>query len=144
MGNAGACPPTTHVTLCEPAPASGIFRSDDCWHAAGRWVAVGAGYKVDLSALEQTVAKLHAVAADLAAPGGRAKYDTTIGEGALGTNFVGAAGLLSTHDSMQTWIAAMIAKLQNFIDEYGGQTRQAATNYHQQEVQTKQDLYSGS
>lgn len=105
-------------------------------------MAVGSGYKVDVSALEQTVAKLHAIAVDLSGPGGKAKYDTTIGEGVLGKNFVGATGLLSTHDSMQTWIAAMIAKLQSFIDEYGGQTKQVVANYTQQEAQTKQDLYA--
>ncbi|MHA6765029.1 hypothetical protein [Streptacidiphilus sp. PAMC 29251] len=97
-----------------------------------------------MSSLEQTVAKLHAIADELSSTKGSAKYDTTIGEGVLGQNFAGATGLLSTHDSMQTWIASMISKLQTFIDEYGGQTKQVAANYAQQETQTKQDLYTNS
>ena len=105
---------------------------------------MGAGYKVDVSSLEQTVAKLRAVANELSHTQGSAAYDTTIGAGVLGKDFAAADGLLSTHDSMQTWIASMISKLQSFIDEYGGQTQQAGANYTQQEAQTKQDLYSNS
>ena len=105
---------------------------------------MGAGYKVDVSSLEQTVAKLRAVAEELSHTQSSATYDTTIGAGVLGKNFDAADSLLATHDSMQSWIAAMISKLQGFIDEYGGQTKQVAANYSQQEVQTKQDLYSYS
>ncbi|MFC1419606.1 hypothetical protein [Streptacidiphilus cavernicola] len=97
-----------------------------------------------MSSLEQTVAKLRSVAAELAHSQGSAAYDTTIGAGVLGKNFAAADGLLSTHDSMQSWIASMISKLQGFIDDYGGQTGQAAANYTRQEAQTKQDLYSNS
>ncbi|MFC1411680.1 hypothetical protein ACEZCY_20705 [Streptacidiphilus sp. N1-12] len=97
-----------------------------------------------MSSLEQTVAKLHAIADELSGTKGSATYDTTIAEGVLGQNFAAANGLLSTHDSMQTWIASMISKLQSFIDEYGGQTKQVAANYTQQEAQTKQDFYSNS
>jgi hypothetical protein len=105
-------------------------------------VAVGAGYKVDVSSLEQTVTKLRAVAAELGNTQSTALYNTTIGVGVLGANFQGATGLLGTHDAMQTWIAEMIGQIQSFIDEYSGQTKQVVTNYSLQEDQTKQDLYS--
>lgn len=105
---------------------------------------MGAGYQVDVSSLEQTVGKLRAIASELTHSQGSAAYDTTIGAGVLGQNFSGAEGLLARHDSMQAWIAAMIGKLQGFIDEYGGETKQAAANYSQQEVRTAQDLYSDS
>ena len=120
-------------------------RLDAGMDVAGRGaITVGSGYKVDVSSLEQAVTKLRTLADELSSTQGRAAYDTTIGKGVLGKNFAGADGLLATHDSMQTWIAAMIGKLQSFIDEYGGQTKQAAANYSQQETQTKQDLYTNN
>ncbi|MBC3844082.1 hypothetical protein GXW82_39470 [Streptacidiphilus sp. 4-A2] len=99
------------------------------------------GYQVDVSALEQTVAKLNAVAAELGPTADRAAYQTTIGTGTLGTGFEGATGLLGTHDTMQSWIAEMVGQLQNFIEEYGGQTKQVAANYSDLETQTTEDMY---
>lgn len=99
------------------------------------------GYQVDVGALEQTVAKLNAVAAELGPTADRAAYQTTIGSGTLGTGFEGATGLLGTHDAMQSWIAEMISVLKGFIEEYGGQAKQVAANYSDLEDQTAQNMY---
>jgi hypothetical protein len=99
------------------------------------------GYQVDVSALEQVVTQLNAVAADLTSTADCAAYKTTIGAGTLGTGFEGATGLLGTHDAMQTWIAEMITLLKSFIEEYGGQTKQVAANYTALEDQTAQNMY---
>jgi len=102
------------------------------------------GFRVDIAALEQTVTRLHAVAAGLAPAADRAAYDTTIGGGALGTGFAGATGLLGAHDAMQSWIAEMIGQLRSVIEEYGDRTAQAATGYRALETRTTRDLYSSS
>ena len=101
------------------------------------------GYQVDVDALASTVAKLNAVSAELGSTSTCALYDTTIGTGTLGTGFDGATSLLGTHDAMQKWIATMVTELQGFIDEYGSQTKQVASNYHELEHQTTQNLYAG-
>ncbi|QMU72394.1 hypothetical protein [Streptacidiphilus sp. P02-A3a] len=101
----------------------------------------GGGYQVDVSALEQTVAKLNAVAAELGPTADRAAYRTTIGGGTLGTGFAGATGLLGTHDAMQSWIAEMISQLKSLIEEYGGQAKQVAANYTDLEDQTAQNMF---
>jgi len=99
------------------------------------------GYQVDVSALEKAVARLNAVAADLAPAKDSAAYNTTIGTGTLGTGFEGATGLLGTHDAMQTWITGMISALKGFIEEYGGQTKQVAANYTDLEDQTTRNMF---
>lgn len=99
------------------------------------------GYRVDVAALEQVVTRLNAVAADLGPAGDRAAYNTTIGSRTLGSGFEGAAGLLATHDAMQSWITEMISALRGFIEEYGGRTKQVAADYGDLEAQTAQSLY---
>ena len=99
------------------------------------------GYQVDLSALEKAVTRLNSVAADLGPARDSAAHSTTIGAATLGTGFEGAAGLLGTHDAMQTWITGMIGALKGFIEEYGGQTKQAAANYTDLEDQTTRNLF---
>ena len=99
------------------------------------------GYQVDVGALEQTVARLHAVAAELGPTADRAAYRTTIGSGTLGTGFDGATALLGTHDAMQSWIAATVSQLKLLIEEYGGRTRQVAADYTDLEDRTARNMY---
>jgi hypothetical protein len=101
---------------------------------------MGAGYQVDVRALEGTVTKLYAIAEQLKSTQCGAAYNTVIGGGALGKDFAGATGLLGTHDAMQSWLTRTIGELQAFITEYGGQTGTVAANYTQQEDRTRQDL----
>ena len=100
------------------------------------------GYQVDLDQLRGTVSKLQAIADGLDSTHAKATYNTSIAPGTLGTGFTGAEELHAAHETMKTWIADMIKKLQAFINTHGEQTKQAADGYEGQEQQTKQGLFS--
>jgi hypothetical protein len=104
----------------------------------------GSGYSVNVDALQSTVRQLRCLADSLETPRASARYDTAIPAGILGHGFAGAEALSDKHDEMRDWLESTIGELQGFIERYGSQTKQAADAYAEQELRTRQDLFSSA
>jgi hypothetical protein len=66
----------------------------------------------EVDQLRGTASKLQAIADGLDSTHTRARYNTSMAAGTLGTGFAGADDLHTSHPAMKTWIAEMIKKLQ--------------------------------
>ena len=101
------------------------------------------GYEVSVDQLQSTVSKLRAVADGLEHPKSKARYSTAIAPGVLGQNLPAADSLMDAHNQMAQWLEGMISQLQDFIDTYSSQTKQAGDSYTDNEARTRQDFFAG-
>ncbi|MFG2227149.1 hypothetical protein [Streptomyces sp. NPDC048644] len=102
---------------------------------------MGEQYRVDLSALEDTVRKLNGVLKDLGNAHADTRYKTSLSPSALGADapgatFLEARKLTQAHTEMKTHIEEVVQHLNEVMDKFGSNTRKAHGNYQNQEAET--------
>ncbi|MFD9815972.1 hypothetical protein [Streptomyces sp. NPDC059080] len=102
---------------------------------------MGDQYRVDLSALEDTVRKLNVILKDLGNAHADTRYKTSLSPNALGgdapgATFLEARKLTNAHTEMKTHIEGIVAHLNKVMDTFGTNTRKAHGNYQNQEAET--------
>ncbi|MYT29001.1 MULTISPECIES: hypothetical protein [unclassified Streptomyces] len=102
-------------------------------------------YRVDLSALEDTIRKLNGILKDLGGAHSDAQYKTSLSPNALGTgsagvNFVEAEKLHKAHTEMKNAIEGIIGHLHAVTDKFGTKTKKVHGNYQNQEADTAANM----
>ncbi|MGG2459052.1 hypothetical protein ACO0M4_04350 [Streptomyces sp. RGM 3693] len=102
-------------------------------------------YRVDLSALEETMRKLNGILKDLGGAQSDARYKTTLSPNALGTgsagvNFVEAQKLHNAHTDMKNAIESIVGHLHDVTNEFGTKTKKVHGNYQNQEADTAANM----
>lgn len=99
---------------------------------------MGDQYRVDLSALEETVKKLNGVMRDMGSANTCAKYQTALSPRALGTDangvtFQEAHELTGAHETVKRHIEEIVEHLNEVISDFGGKTKKTRDTYQNQE-----------
>lgn len=102
---------------------------------------MGEQYRVDLSALEDTIRKLNGILKDLGNANADTKYKTSLSANALGADvgnhkFLEARKLTQAHTEMKTHIEEIVQHLNDVMDKFGNNTRAVHGNYQNQEAET--------
>ncbi|MCB5909310.1 hypothetical protein [Streptomyces pinistramenti] len=102
---------------------------------------MGEQYRVDLSALEDTIRKLNGILKDLGNTHADTRYKTSLSASALGADapgasFLEARKLTQAHTEMKTHIEEVVQHLNEVMDKFGSNTRKAHGNYQNQEAET--------
>ncbi|GGW88314.1 hypothetical protein [Streptomyces noursei] len=105
-------------------------------------------YRVDLSALEETMRKLNGILKDLGNAHSDARYKTSLSSNALGTSvgsheFKEARQLTEAHTQMKNAIESIVQHLHDVTNEFGTKTKKVHGNYQNQEADTAANM-SGS
>ncbi|MFH8570671.1 hypothetical protein [Streptomyces sp. NPDC017993] len=109
---------------------------------------MGEQYRVDLSALEETIRKLNNVLKDLGNANADTRYKTSLSPNALGAdapgaNFLEAQKLTDAHKQMKTHIEEVVQHLHDVTDEFGTKTKKVHGNYQNQEADTSTNMSGG-
>ncbi|MET9516921.1 hypothetical protein [Streptomyces sp. NPDC002994] len=114
------------------------------------------GLRVDLSALDEVIAKLRQLITDMDKTGEKAKYSTSIPLSAFGMaggtdadtgdaiDFAEARELHNAHEDMKLNLERIIKKLNSLIDKFGTDTSKVRNKYADQEHAVKQHMGGGS
>ncbi|MFI7104290.1 hypothetical protein ACIBK8_33745 [Streptomyces sp. NPDC050161] len=102
---------------------------------------MGEQYRVDLSALEDTIRKLNSVLKDLGNANADTRYKTSLSANALGADapgasFLEARKLTEAHSKMKAHIEEVVQHLHDVTDQFGTNTRKVHGNYQNQEAET--------
>lgn len=105
-------------------------------------------YRVDLSALEETIRKLNGILKDLGNAHADSRYKTSmspnaLGADAAGASFIEARKLTNAHTDMKNAIESIVGHLHDVTDKFGTKTRKVHGNYQNQEADTAANM-SGS
>ncbi|MFF4601164.1 hypothetical protein ACFY12_00190 [Streptomyces sp. NPDC001339] len=105
-------------------------------------------YRVDLSALEDTIRKLNGILKDLGNANADTRYKTSLSRNALGADapgatFLEARKLTDAHEKMKQHIEEIVQHLHDVMNEFGTKTRKVHGNYQNQEAETAANM-SGS
>ncbi|MFI1199843.1 hypothetical protein ACH4VR_10350 [Streptomyces sp. NPDC020883] len=98
-------------------------------------------YRVDLSALEDTIRKLNGILKDLGNAHSDARYKTSLSRNALGADvgghqFVESGKLNEAHTQMKNAIESIVEHLHDVTNEFGTKTKKVHGNYQNQEAET--------
>ncbi|UNO39651.1 hypothetical protein [Streptomyces sp. MST-110588] len=96
-------------------------------------------YRVDLSALDETVKKLNSVLKDLGNAHADTRYKTSLSPNALGADapgatFLEARKLTKAHEVMKQHIEEIVQHLHEVMDKFGNKTKKAHGHYQNQEA----------
>ncbi|MER6052564.1 hypothetical protein K2224_34385 (plasmid) [Streptomyces sp. BHT-5-2] len=102
-------------------------------------------YRVDLSALEDTIRKLNGILRDLGSAHSDARYKTSLSSNALGTSvgaheFKEANTLNQAHTQMKNAIESIVEHLHEVTNEFGTKTKKVHGNYQNQEADTAANM----
>ncbi|MFB6441395.1 hypothetical protein ACFCVY_32250 [Streptomyces sp. NPDC056411] len=102
-------------------------------------------YRVDLSALEDTIRKLNGILKDLGNANADTRYKTSLPASALGADapgasFLEARKLTNAHTDMKRHIEEIVQHLHDVTDEFGTKTRKVHGNYQNQEAETGSNM----
>ncbi|PNE38668.1 MULTISPECIES: hypothetical protein [Streptomyces] len=102
-------------------------------------------YRVDLSALEETMRKLNGILKDLGSAHSDARYKTSLSQNALGAdaggaNFMEARRLTEAHTDMKNSIESIVGHLHDVTNEFGTKTKKVHGNYQNQEADTAANM----
>ncbi|AJC55639.1 hypothetical protein [Streptomyces sp. 769] len=105
-------------------------------------------YRVDLSALEETIRKLNSILKDLGNAHADSQYKTSLSPNALGgdapgSSFLEARKLHKAHEDMKRSIEDILRHLHDVTDKFGTKTKKVHGNYQNQEADTAANM-SGS
>ncbi|ANZ15954.1 hypothetical protein ACH4YO_36520 [Streptomyces noursei] len=105
-------------------------------------------YRVDLSALEETVRKLNGILKDLGNARSDTQYKTSLSPNALGADAAGASflearKLTNAHADMKNSIESIVQHLHEVMDKFGAKTKKVHGNYQNQEADVTANM-SGS
>ncbi|MFF2927914.1 hypothetical protein ACFVTP_36915 [Streptomyces celluloflavus] len=106
---------------------------------------MGEQYRVDLSALEDTIRKLNGVLKDLGNANADTRYKTSLSRSALGADapgasFLEARKLTEAHTQMKTHIEEIVQHLHDVMNEFGNKTQKVHGNYQNQEAETAANM----
>ncbi|QMV21169.1 hypothetical protein GQS52_04580 [Streptomyces sp. SCUT-3] len=97
-------------------------------------------YRVDLSELDSVVKKLNGVLKEVQDTKGKAKSETYLPPGALGTGFAEARNLETAHVSMKDQIEAIIDHLDDVMDKFGQKTVSTKSAYEESDYEIQAAL----
>ncbi|WP_404816706.1 hypothetical protein [Streptomyces thermolineatus] len=97
-------------------------------------------YRVDLSELDSVVKKLNGVLKDVQDTKGKAKSETYLPPGALGSGFEEAEKLESAHVSMKGQIESIIDHLNDVMDDFGKKTVRTKSSYEESDYEVQAAL----
>ncbi|QHC25165.1 hypothetical protein [Streptomyces sp. GS7] len=105
-------------------------------------------YRVDLSALEDTVRKLNSILKDLGNAHSDSRYKTSLSQNALGADAAGATflearKLTNAHADMKGAIESIVGHLHDVMNTFGTKTKKVHGHYQNQEAETAANM-SGS
>ncbi|MGW6907658.1 WXG100 family type VII secretion target [Streptomyces sp. NPDC054940] len=92
-------------------------------------------YKVDLSEIEGTIAKLNRVIKDMTTSKSSCMGKTYLPQGALGTGFGEAQALYSAHESMKERLYEIVQHLEDVLDDFGQKTKKTHDAFADAEAQ---------
>lgn len=106
-------------------------------------------YRVDLSALDNVIKRLNGVLRDLGSANSDAKYKTNLSANALGTSapgakFAEAEQLLQAHSQVKLVIEAIVANLNDTVNDFSTKTKKAHGAYQDQEADVTADMSGGA
>ncbi|GAA2143823.1 hypothetical protein GCM10009760_30620 [Kitasatospora kazusensis] len=87
------------------------------------------GYRVNTDELEAVVKRLRTLQQSLGQTADKTKYNTVLVQGDFGGSFVEAEQLYSQHGAMQQSLTAMVANLDQLINDFGDKTNTVTTSY---------------
>ncbi|MFI6013074.1 WXG100 family type VII secretion target [Streptomyces sp. NPDC051243] len=92
-------------------------------------------YRVDLSEIEGTIAKLNRVIKDMTTSKSSCMGQTYLPQGALGTGFGEAEALYSAHEQMKERLYEIVQHLEDVLDDFGQKTKRTHDAFADAEAQ---------